>query len=1655
MPFRLCPTGCGFYLSPNDRHERCVQCLGREHADAAFAEGGCQHCEDMPLGTLRSRAAFFSKKPRRSSSASRSGPSTSGYEAVAMCVEEERQVLSEVLPVASSQTAHPVCLPIESPDDFESSSQYGLDLLFGAPAEEKAASVASEGEPSEADVTTEFAAPAVESQSVADAEMAAALQRAAKEIGVAWVPPPSPEPSRLDDWFLGRGRDSKPRSSPVPFFPEVHEELTKSWKAPLSARSRYANSPSLTTLDGGPARGYSEVPQVERAVAMHLCPQNAASWRGRPRLPSRACKFSSALVAKAYAASGQAASALHAMAILQVYQAKVLKDLHEGAPDPELLHELRSATDYALRATKVTAQALGRAMSTMVVQERHLWLNLAEMRDAEKVRFLDAPISQAGLFGETVEEFAQQFSTVKQQTEAIKHILPRRAASSGPAQPTQQPPPAPRRGRPPTRVAQTPQPAGSAARPAQRSSTRRKVAPPARPQATKNPAGFEAFLRRAAQGGGIVWPVRIHTRRGDERWIRLPPGCLPPGRRPPLGQQKSNFLLLWAYYTAPPTLRSMGMRSHTFCAPSCSRTTGLVRRSPLSGGSSAKLARLGLPGQSSQWPSGLLTSDHTLFSQRRSPPTLGTSNVTPLRPLAENFLDWLNLPNPSRWLLKTIRLGYAIQFARRPPKFCGVLTTSVQGSNTAVLRAEIAVLLAKGAIETVPSAEMKKGFYSPYFIVPKRGGGLRPILDLRVLNRALLKLPFKMLTLKHILTYVRFQDWFVAIDLKDAYFHVSILPRHRPFLRFAFEGRAYQYKVLPFGLSLSPRVFTKVAEAALSPLREMGIRILNYLDDWLILAHSLDTVCVHRDMVLNHLARLGLRVNWEKSKLSPAQRISFLGVELDSVGMSARLSPERAQSVLRCVATLRCGSAVPLKQVQRLLGHMASSAAVTPLGLMHMRPLQHWLRTRVPRRAWHHGTFRVNITPSCRQTLSPWTDIVFLRSGVPLEQVSRRVVVTTDASRTGWGATCNGQAASGVWAGPRLHWHINCLELLAVLLALRRFWPMIQNKHVLVRSDNMATVAYINHQGGVRSFRMSQLARHLLLWSQHRLRSLRATHIPGDANRVADSLSRQVSLGGEWRLHPQSVQLIWDRFGQAQVDLFASPESTHCQFVVRADRGSPRYRCTGTQLAEGPAQVCVSPGESDRTNFVQSQGGQGAGPLGTWFSDLVLLASAPPWRIPLRKDLLSQGKGTIWHPRPISGTSTCGPWTRPGGLQRSPTISGEHTHSGKSSLYQAAEGLDRHLSASTLKVHVAAISANHDLVGGRSVGKHDLVIRFLRGARRLNPPRPHLIPSWDLAVVLRGLQQGPFEPLQSVKLDALSLKTALLTALASVKRVGDLQALSINSSCLEFGPADSHVVLRPRPGYVPKVPTTPFRDQVVTLQAISSQEDDPNLTLLCPVRALRIYLERTQPFRRSEQLFVCYGGQQKGKAVSKQRISHWLVDAIRVAYQARGLPCPLEVRAHSTRGVAASAALANGASLTDICRAAACFKALPLTVITLLSFSRFPSVNPGHHLHHWHLWTWQSFAEGLATGRSQGMGLSLVVSPGRRFPSGGGAFPTLARHSAALLRKARLQNPGTGQSWTLDGHGGGELHFVNTLPVTSALITRDAASKVAVFYGDP
>ncbi len=192
------------------------------------------------------------------------------------------------------------------------------------------------------------------------------------------------------------------------------------------------------------------------------------------------------------------------------------------------------------------------------------------------------------------------------------------------------------------------------------------------------------------------------------------------------------------------------------------------------------------------------------------------------------------------------------------------------------------------------------------------------------------------------------------------------------------------------------------------------------------------------------------------------------------------------------------------------------------------------------------------------------------------------------------------------------------------------------------------------------------------------------------------------------------------------------------------------------------------------------------------------------------------------------------------------------------------EQLDKGCTTSTLKGYVAAIAVNHSLMANQSVSRNVLVVKFLWGAQRLNLPRLHTVSTWDLSIVLRALRGPSSEPLQSADLQHLSLRTALILVIVLVKKVSDLQALSVSASCLEFEPNDCRVVFKPRHSYVPKVLSIPFRARVMTLLAFPSSEGEQVPNSLCPVQALRVYVERSGLCRHSEQFFVCFRGSLKG-----------------------------------------------------------------------------------------------------------------------------------------------------------------------------------------------
>ncbi len=159
------------------------------------------------------------------------------------------------------------------------------------------------------------------------------MTKAVNELGLEWSPPEEPSRSRLDKWILsGRHQDLHQRLSP--FFPELHDELTKSWCTPYSSRIRPSASVALTSVHGAEDKGYVHLPPLDESLATHLCPPTAIGWKARASHPSKPCRSTSVLAGCAYSVAGQAASALHSMALLQVFQAKMLAN-EEASQGPE------------------------------------------------------------------------------------------------------------------------------------------------------------------------------------------------------------------------------------------------------------------------------------------------------------------------------------------------------------------------------------------------------------------------------------------------------------------------------------------------------------------------------------------------------------------------------------------------------------------------------------------------------------------------------------------------------------------------------------------------------------------------------------------------------------------------------------------------------------------------------------------------------------------------------------------------------------------------------------------------------------------------------------------------------------------------------------------------------------------------------------------------------------------------------------------------------------------------------------------------------------------------------------------------------------------------------------------------------------------------
>ena len=518
--------------------------------------------------------------------------------------------------------------------------------------------------------------------------------------------------------------------------------------------------------------------------------------------------------------------------------------------------------------------------------------------------------------------------------------------------------------------------------------------------------------------------------------------------------------------------------------------------------------------------------------------------------LREFLPVWATVFGPEAQNFQTLSRGVSLRFRDQRPPLTRDPVKFPCRSSALQLKVAVDKLLSKGVVSLVRDSTTP-GFYSRLFLVPKKNGELRPVIDLSVLNRLMVVPTFTMESQQSVRSAVRPGDWATSIDIRDAYLHVPMTTSVQKLLRFQVGSGTYQFRVLPFGLSTSPREFTKLLSPLLLMLRKQGIRVHVYLDDWLIRADSPEVAQEHTFVVANVLQCLGWILNLEKSSLNPSQNFQFLGLRFCTEDDTVIVTPipDIQVRLVEKVCPLLEAPHLSARKLSSIMGLVVYLAPLVPGGFYNLRPLQ-WL----VRALWCQSTGRwsdqLTLSPEILELLQWWlTPVVF--KGVPASWPVASATITTDASMTGWGASYGDRKMCGVWLHPHLSWHINALELRAVLLSLREFSPALQGRVVRVMLDNQTAVAYLRKSGGIRSRRLNSIALETLKFADSIGVHLVPVFIPGRLNVTADGLSRIGQVREtEWVLRTEVLQQVFRQLGVPWLDLFATRDNSRLAHFV-------------------------------------------------------------------------------------------------------------------------------------------------------------------------------------------------------------------------------------------------------------------------------------------------------------------------------------------------------------------------------------------------------------------------------------------------------------------------------------------------------------------------
>ena len=304
-------------------------------------------------------------------------------------------------------------------------------------------------------------------------------------------------------------------------------------------------------------------------------------------------------------------------------------------------------------------------------------------------------------------------------------------------------------------------------------------------------------------------------------------------------------------------------------------------------------------------------------------------------------------------------------------------------------------------------------------------------------------------------------------------------------------------------------------------------------------ASTHDTCLQHTQTLVTLCQELGWLVNKEKSELVPKQVFNFVGYQFDLKEGKVRPSGERWQTLTDKIRSILSDPVCPVRQFMSLIGLLTATEKQVHLGRLHMRPIKWHLKYiwRVP-----ESLEKVIPVPkSLHPHLRWWLEERNVLLGQPLHPLKHALQIFTDASKEGWGAHLDEHTARGIWSLPESKLHINHLAKSSVSSSKRVSNALLQQDSTDSYRQHNSGCLYQQRGGGMKLGSLCALLWRILSWCTRQQITLRARHIPGRLNVIADKLSRLgQTIQTEWSLHPEVFQAVCSRWHQPQVDLFAT-----------------------------------------------------------------------------------------------------------------------------------------------------------------------------------------------------------------------------------------------------------------------------------------------------------------------------------------------------------------------------------------------------------------------------------------------------------------------------------------------------------------------------------